>query len=209
MKVIRHLPLVLLAALLLLGGCIKEERRGYEEGSKEGHGDIGLQRFTDIGGDFELIDQNNKPFKLSSLKGKAVILFFGYLTCPDVCPTTLMELKQLREDLGRDAERMQVLFVSVDPERDTPEKLKDYLTNFDPAFLGLTGTPEVIAKVAQQYKVAYSRREQRSSMGYTVDHSAASYLVDTKGELRYIFAFKTKIPFMVKGVKKVLEYPEA
>ncbi|MDT8447213.1 MAG: SCO family protein [bacterium] len=200
---IRRLLLVALVASLSFG-CIKNKREGEESGTKDSFGDVSLQRFEHIGGDFTLTDQNGKPWTLSEQKGKALILFFGYLTCPDVCPTTLVEMSKVLTELGRDAEQTQVVFISVDPERDSPENLRNYLVNFNPAFIGLTGTPEQIAKVAEDYKVVYRRREQRSAMGYTIDHSSGSYLVDKAGDVRYIFAFQTKPKFIVKGIEKVL-----
>lgn len=204
----RFKGLLLLALVASVSfGCVKSKREGEESTEKESFSDISLQRFDTIGGDFTLTDHKGQPWTLSKQKGKAVMLFFGYLTCPDVCPTTLLEMARVNEMLGRDAERTEIVFVSVDPERDTPEKLRDYLINFDPSFTGLTGTPEQIAQIAEDYKVVYRRRDQRSAMGYTIDHSSGTYLLDKNGDVRYIFAFKTKPKFIVKGIEKVLSLP--
>lgn len=198
--------LVLALLAVSASSCLKSNREGDSQDAAA-FGDVALQRFEHIGGDFTLADQYGKPFTLSAQKGKAVILFFGYLTCPDVCPTTLLEMAQIRKALGADAEKVVFAFVTLDPNRDKPEKLKDYLINFDPAFLGLYGEPDEIAKIAELYKVAYKRREQPSALGYTIDHSSGTYMIDKAGDLRYIFAFGSKHPFVVKGIEKVLAQP--
>jgi len=198
--------LVLALLTVSVSSCLKSGREG-DSHEAAAFGDVALQRFEQIGGDFTLVDQYGKPFTLSAQKGKAVLLFFGYLTCPDVCPTTLLELAQIRKELGKDADQVIFAFVTVDPHRDKPEKLKDYLINFDPAFLGLYGEPDEIAKVSELYKVAYKRREQPSALGYTIDHSSGTYLIDKAGDLRYIFAFGSKHPFVIKGIEKVLALP--
>ena len=197
-----------IAVFALLGsGCIKNKRQGDQQEEKH-FGQLQLQRFKEIGGDFTLTDQFDKPFVLSKQKGKAVVLFFGYLTCPDVCPTTLMELAQVKKLLGPEADKVLFAFVTLDPERDTAEKLHDYLINFDPSFIGLRGDAKEIKRVADEYKIAYRRREQPSAMGYTIDHSSGTYLIDPAGDVRYIFAFKTKANFMAKGIQKVADLPD-
>ncbi|MBM3114944.1 SCO family protein [Jeongeupia naejangsanensis] len=139
---------------------------------------------ADFGGDFTLTAQDGKPRKLSDFNGKAVALFFGYTQCPDVCPTTMVELKDVMKQLGPDADKVQVLFVSVDPARDTNAVLAQYVPAFDPRFIGLTGSKADVNKVAEQYKVIV--QQQGSGANYTVDHSAGTYLIDKHGKLRVL-----------------------
>lgn len=152
--------------------------------------DSGLQfRSTDITGApygrwLELDDHTGKPRKLEEFRGKAIVLFFGFTHCPDVCPTTLADIAQAVQSLGPDAERVQVLMVSVDPERDTAQSLGKYVTAFDPRFLGLRGDAEATKKVAAEFKIYAEKRKQGES--YTVDHSAQSYVIDPQGKLRLL-----------------------
>jgi protein SCO1/2 len=132
----------------------------------------------------ELTDHTGKPRRLEDFRGKAVVLFFGFTHCPDVCPTTLADISHAVKTLGPDAERVQVLMVSVDPERDTQEALAKYVTAFDPRFLGLRGDMEATRKVAQEFKIYFEKRKQGAS--YTVDHSAQSYVIDPQGRLRLL-----------------------
>jgi protein SCO1 len=144
---------------------------------------------TDITGapygqSLELTDHDGKPRKLEDFRGKAVVLFFGFAHCPDVCPTTLADIAGALKQLGPDAERVQVMMVTVDPERDTPEVLKKYVTAFHPGFLGLRGDLAATKKVAAEYKIYFEKRKQGES--YTVDHSAQSYVIDPQGRLRLL-----------------------
>jgi protein SCO1/2 len=146
-------------------------------------------RSTDITGApygqrLELTDHTGKPRRLEDFRGKAVVLFFGFTHCPDVCPTTLADISQAVKSLGPDAERVQVLMVSVDPERDTPESLGKYVSAFDPRFLGLRGEPEATQKAAAEFKIYFEKRKQGES--YSVDHSAQSYVIDPQGRLRLL-----------------------
>lgn len=139
---------------------------------------------ADYGKDFSLADQAGKTRTLSDFRGKVVVMFFGYTHCPDVCPTTLAELKMVKEQLGRDGERLQVLFVTVDPERDTQELLAQYVPAFDPSFIGLRGDAAATAKVAKDFKVFYQKVPGSKPDNYSVDHTAASYVFDPQGRLR-------------------------
>ena len=144
---------------------------------------------TDISGApyghaLELTDHTGKPRKLEDFRGKAVVLFFGFTHCPDVCPTTLAEVAQAIKTLGADAERVQLLMVTVDPERDTQETLAKYVTAFDPRFLGLRGDLAATRKAAGEFKIFFEKRKQGD--GYTVDHSAQSYVIDPQGRLRLL-----------------------
>lgn len=132
----------------------------------------------------ELTDHTGKPRRLEDFRGKAVVLFFGFTHCPDVCPTTLADISHAVKTLGPDAERVQVVMVSVDPERDTPDALAKYVTAFDPRFLGLRGDLPATQKVAKEFKIYFEKRKQGDS--YTVDHSAQSYVVDPQGRLRLL-----------------------
>jgi len=139
---------------------------------------------ADYGKVLELTDHTGRPRTLADFRGKLVVLFFGYTQCPDVCPTTLTELVEVKRLLGKDGDRLQALFITVDPERDTPELLKAYMTNFDPTFLALCPTPAQLAEVAASFKVYYKKVGDEKSATYTMDHSAGSYVFDTKGRVR-------------------------
>lgn len=136
------------------------------------------------GRDFHLTDQNGKPRSLSDFKGKVVLLYFGYTHCPDVCPTTLATLARMRKSLGPDAGRVQVLFVTVDPARDTPQRLAQYLAAFDPTFVGLWGNEATIAQTAKAFKVAHEVHRDAQGNETEVDHSSGVYAFDPKGRLR-------------------------
>ncbi|MDE2366654.1 MAG: SCO family protein, partial [Betaproteobacteria bacterium] len=137
-----------------------------------------------FGRELKLTDHTGVPRTLADFKGKAVILFFGYTHCPDICPATMAELAGAMKKLGRDAERVQVLFVTVDPERDTPETLKQYLSAFDPAFLGLYGDAQATKDIVGEFKAVYQKQAGTSADTHTVEHSAGIYIFDTKGQLR-------------------------
>jgi protein SCO1/2 len=141
---------------------------------------------VDYARNFELIDQNGQLRHLTDFAGKVVVMFFGYTQCPDYCPTTMTELVEVKKALGKDADRLQVLFVTVDPERDTQEVLKAYVTNFDPSFLGLWTTAEKLAALAKDYRVYYNKVDGQTPTSYTVDHTAGSYVYDTRGRLRLL-----------------------
>ena len=134
--------------------------------------------------DFRLNDHTGKPRTLSDFRGKVVVVFFGYTQCPDYCPTTLSELAAALKQLGPDATRVQVLFVTVDPERDTPELLAHYVPAFDPSFLGLYGDAAATAATAKEFKVIYQKQPGPTPGTYTMDHSAGTYLFDPQGRLR-------------------------
>jgi protein SCO1/2 len=133
---------------------------------------------------FELPDFNGQTRSLQDFRGKLVVVFFGFTQCPDVCPTAMTQLVEVKRQLGADGDKLQAVFITVDPERDTPEVLKAYMGNFDPSFVGLRGTPEQLANVAQEFKVYYKKVEGKQPGAYTMDHSAASFIYDTQGRLR-------------------------
>jgi protein SCO1 len=168
-----------IAALALLAGCDRIA----------GVGPKPAFHFTDItGAEFarrlELPDVDGKQRSLADWKGKAVVVFFGYTQCPDVCPTTMAELAQIRQLLGADADRLQTVFVTIDPERDTPEILKAYVANFGPGVTALRGTAEQTAAAAKEFKVFYAKAPGKTPGSYTMDHSAASFVFDPTGRVR-------------------------
>lgn len=142
-----------------------------------------------VGGPFHLTDQTGRAVTEADFKGKAFLVFFGFTHCPDICPTTLFEISEVLNRLGPDAEQVAALFISVDPERDTPAKLKDYLANFHPRIFGLTGTPAQIEAVVKEYRV-YAKKVPLAGGDYTMDHSAVVYLMDKQG--RFIAPFNVK-----------------
>src|SRR5438105_362912 len=139
---------------------------------------------VDYGKSLELADTRGRLRHLEDFRGKAVVVFFGFTHCPDVCPTTLADLARVMKTLGPDADRVQVLFVSVDPERDTPQDLDRYVHAFDPRFIALRGDPAATQRVAKEFKIYYEKRKQGDT--YTVDHSAQSYVIDPQGRLRLL-----------------------
>jgi protein SCO1/2 len=144
-------------------------------------------------------------FSLGRYRGDVVALSFGYTFCPDVCPTTLVELAQVRARLGAAAKRLHVFFVTVDPERDTPERLRTYTRAFDPTFVGLTGTAEQLARARRAYGVTAKKRVvPGTSAAYLVDHSAFVYVIDPEGRLRLMFPFGTSIDVMAHDIELLL-----
>jgi protein SCO1/2 len=142
-----------------------------------------------IGGPFQLVDQNSKPITDQDLKGHPFLVFFGFTHCPDVCPSTLFEVSEVLRALGPDGKDARALFVTVDPERDTPEKLKDYLSSFDPRVIGVTGDPAAITAMEKAYRV-YAKKVPLDGGGYTMDHTAIVYLMDKAG--RFVAPFNLK-----------------
>jgi protein SCO1/2 len=147
------------------------------------------QQVAAVGGPFKLTDQNGQAVSDQDLKGHPFLVFFGFTHCPDVCPTTLFEVSEILRSLGRDADRTRALFITVDPERDTPPVMKDYLSSFDPHLAGLTGDPAAIAAVAKAYRVYY-KKVPLDQGGYTMDHTAIVYLMDKEG--RFVAPFSLK-----------------
>lgn len=142
-----------------------------------------------IGGPFQLTDQNGKAVTDKSLKGKPTLIFFGYTHCPDVCPTSLFEISEVLRAMGKDADKVNAVFISVDPERDTPATMKEYLSSFDPHLEGLSGDPAETAKVITSYRV-YAKKVPTKDGDYTMDHTALIYLMDRDG--RFVSPFNLK-----------------
>lgn len=153
--------------------------------------------------DFLLTDHRGKPVRLSDFRGKIVALFFGFTQCPDVCPTTLTTFSQVYRDLGRDADQVQVLFVTIDPERDTQQLLAEYMPAFDSRFIGLRGSPEEIRQVAEAYKVTYQKIPAKQGSFYTLDHTAYVFLFDRAGRLRLKVPHGQSAPALVRLIREV------
>ena len=154
--------------------------------------------------DFNLTDHNGQTRTLADFRGKVVMVFFGYTQCPDVCPTSMTEMVAIKKLLGKDGERLQGIFVTVDPERDKPEMLKAYMENFDPSFLALFTTPEKTAVLAKDFKVYYKKVDGPTPTSYTVDHTAGSYVYDTTGKLRLFTRYNTKPELTAQDIRKLL-----
>ena len=160
---------------------------------------------AEYGKTLELPDTSGRVRRLVDFRGKAVVVFFGFTHCPDVCPTTLAELAGVMKSLGPDAERVQVLFVTVDPERDTPEDLVNYVSAFDRRFLALRGDLAATQRVAKDFKIYFERRKQGD--GYTVDHSAQSYVIDPQGRLRLLVRHDRIAADLPDDLKTILREP--
>ncbi len=154
--------------------------------------------------EIELTKLNGETFRLSDQKGKIVLLFFGYTSCPDVCPTTLAELNQVMGELGDKTRQVQVVFVSVDPERDTPEKIQEYVAHFNENFIGLTGSSDDLQVIWDNYGVFRERVESASAFGYIINHTARTYLIDQNGNLRLSYGFQTPVEDMVHDIEILL-----
>lgn len=155
---------------------------------------------ADYGKNFALTDHNGQVRHLSDFAGKVVVVFFGYTQCPDVCPTTLTELAEVKKLLGKDGDRLQALFVTVDPERDTAELLKAYMSNFDASFLALRPAPAELPAVAKDFKIYYKKVPGASATSYTMDHSAGSYVFDTQGQLRLFTRYGSGAPVLAADI---------
>jgi len=194
MRVIAQFALVLLAAFAVVA-CGPEAPK-FMASDVTG---------TSFGHDFKLVDHNGTPRTLADYRGKAVVVFFGYTQCPDFCPTTLAELAEAMKRLGPDAERVQVLFVTVDPERDTPALLKNYVPAFDPRFIGLYGDADATARTAKEFKVVYQKRPGQTPGTYTMDHSAGTFIFDPNGKLRVYVGYGQGAEVFAHDIKALLK----
>ena len=186
---------LILASAALLSGCF-DNKPSFVSIDVTG---------ADYARDFSLPDADGKMRSLKDFQGKVVVVFFGYTQCPDVCPTTMNELAEIRKSLGKDGERLQAVFITVDPQRDTPEVLKAYLGNFDPSFIALRpASPEQLANLAKDFKVYYKRVEGRTDTSYTMDHSAGSYVYDTKGQLRLFTRYGMGVEPLAGDMRQLL-----
>lgn len=152
--------------------------------------------------DFQLTDHNGKPRTLSDFRGKVAVLFFGYTHCPDICPTTLADLAQVKRKLGQDADKLQVLFVTLDPERDTRGLLAQYVPAFDPGFLGLYGDLQATAQAGKAFAVVFEK--QKTASGYSLDHSSGTFLIGPDGKLRLRAPYGQRTEWLVDDIKLLL-----
>ena len=151
-----------------------------------------------------LTDQNGQPRTLGDFKGKVVVVFFGYTQCPDVCPATMAELAEVKRALGKDGDKLQGIFVTVDPERDTAALLKSYMAGFDPSFVALRGTPEQTQAAAKEFKVFYAKVPGADPNSYTMDHTAGSYVFDASGRIRLFERYGVGPQALAEDVKRLL-----
>jgi protein SCO1/2 len=191
--------LCLLALAALISGCDKPGAGGSASSF----------RAVDITGaeyarTLSLQDQEGKARTLADFKGKVTVVFFGYTQCPDVCPTTMAELAQVKKSLGVDGERIQGVFVTVDPDRDTAELLKAYMGSFDPSFVALRGTAEQTAATAKEFKVFYAKVPGKTEGSYTVDHTAGSYVFDAAGKVRLFVRYGSGAEALAADLKTLL-----
>lgn len=177
----------------MLAGCGKTPHGNYHAS------DVG-DRYENA--DFHLTDYNGKPRSLADFRGKVVVVFFGYTHCPDVCPTTLAGYAQMLRLLGKDADRVQVLFITVDPERDTRELLAKFVPAFDPRFLGLYGDAQATADAAKSFHVFYQTHPTKD--GYTMDHSTFGYIVDTQGKVRLMAGDREPADWLAQDIRQLL-----
>jgi protein SCO1/2 len=147
-----------------------------------------------------------QPWRLSEQQGKITLLFFGFANCPDVCPTALAEIAAARKQLGADAEHVQAVFITVDPERDVPERLGQYVTQFDPTFIGLWGSPAELDAIFKPYGVYAAKRElPDSALGYTMDHTGSVYVIDQQGRWRAVFSYDAPVTDIVSDLRYLLQ----
>jgi protein SCO1 len=189
----RYLSAIALATLL--AGCGQSNTPSFRSTDITG---------ADFGKTFQLTDHDGRARTLADFRGKVVVVFFGFTHCPDVCPTTLAELARAVKQLGPDGERVQVLMVTVDPERDTPTVLKQYVTALDPRFVGLTGDPEAIARTAREFKVFYLKNPTGPE-AYSVDHSSGSYVFDPQGRLRLLVSYGQGADVIAHDIAQLLK----
>lgn len=184
-----------LGVFLLLSGCT-DSKPQFKSVDVTG---------ADFAQNFSLTDHNGKVRTLADFKGKVVVVFFGFAQCPDVCPTTMAELAEVKKLLGKDGERLQGIFITVDPERDTEQVLKAYLQNFDPSFLALRGSPEQTAATAKQFKIYYKKVDGKTPGSYTMDHGAGSYIFDPEGRVRLFTRYGTGAASLVSDIQLLLK----
>lgn len=188
---------VLTATLAMTAGC-SDKKASFASVDITG---------SDYGKDFELTDHNGQVRHIADFKGKVTVIFFGYTQCPDVCPTSMLELAEVKKLLGADGDKLQGLFVSLDPERDTPLVLKAYMENFDPSFLALSTTPDKLGEVARNFKVYYKKVPGKTPTSYTMDHSAGSYVYDTQGRLRLYSRYGSGAQSLADDIRLLLKTP--
>jgi len=197
MKILMNKPWLLLGLLaLMLAACSKSAPPSFNGVDITG---------ASYAQNFALSDQNGQQRQLKDFVGQVVVVFFGYTQCPDVCPTSMLELAQVKKLLGPDGERVQGIFISVDPQRDTPEVLKAYMASFDPSFLALRPTPEQLEAVAKEFKIYYKRVDGKTPGSYSMDHSAGSYVFDPQGRVRLYARYGSGAPTLAADIRLLLK----
>lgn len=194
--------LMLALAVGLLGGCDRLSS-GAQKPSFKAIDITGAEYAREL----SLPDADGKLRTLADFKGKVTLIFFGFTQCPDVCPTTLSELAAVKRELGKDGDRLQGVFVSVDPQRDTPEILKAYMASFDPSFIALRGTPEQTQAAARNFKVFYAQVPGKTEGSYTVDHTAGTYVFDAQGKVRLFVRYGSGAEALTHDLKLLLAEP--
>ena len=184
-----------ISAAAILTGCSKDkpEFRGVDITG------------ADYARDFQLTDHNGQQRSTKDFAGKVVVMFFGFTQCPDVCPTSMQELAEVKQQLGKDGDRLQGIFVTVDPERDQLAMLKSYMQNFDSSFLALRPTPEQLPALAKDYKIYYKKVDGKTPTSYTMDHSAGSYVYDPQGRLRVYHRYGSGTEALAADVRALLD----
>ena len=190
----------LAVSLMSLAGCDAPSSGGGAATSFKGIDITG----ADYARSLSLTDQNGQLRTLADFKGKVTVVFFGFTQCPDVCPTTMAELAQVKASLGKDGDRVQGVFVTVDPERDTAAVLKTYMGGFDPSFVALRGSPEEIAATAKEFKVFYAKVPGKTEGSYSVDHTAGSYVFDAQGKVRLFVRYGGGAEALAADLKTLL-----
>lgn len=186
---------VLMAAVVALGACSP---------GKPSFRSIDITG-ADYARDFKWADHNGQLRSIADFRGKVVVIFFGFVQCPDVCPTAMAELAEVKGLLGADADKLQGLFVTLDPERDTPQVLKAYMANFDPAFLALRPSAEQLPELAKHFRIFFKKNEGKTAGSYTLDHTAGSYVFDLQGRVRLYTRPGMGAPALAEDVKVLLK----
>ncbi len=186
---------LLVSTTFLLAGC---------EPAKPTFNAVDITGIAGYGDDFRLTDHTGKPRTMADFRGKAVAIFFGFTQCPDVCPTTLSEMKQAMQLIGKDSDKLQVLFITIDPKRDTPTLLSQYVPSFNPSFLGLYGDAAATAKVAKDFKIIYREVPGKTPDSYSMDHSAGTLVFDPQGRLRLFMNYGLTADKIAADIKRLL-----
>lgn len=188
-----YIGLTLLAMSLILSSCTTYEFKGA------------VVEPPDIAADFTLTDQNGNPFKLADQRGKVVVVFFGYTNCPDICPATMSDMQVVMNRLGDQRDQLKVVFITVDPERDTSERLQRFIGMFDQDIVGLTGDPATLSGVYKAYGAGATRRDlPDSALVYAMDHTATSTIIDKQGQRRLLFGFGTPVDDMLSDLSALI-----
>lgn len=197
------LAVVLVAAGVLLGDAFRAPAPDVSHSVDAGDSSAA----SSVGGDFTLRGAGGRDVSLAEFRGNVVMLYFGYTYCPDLCPQYLQSMKMLRAALGDSAQRFRVILISLDPARDTPERLDEYVRFFDESFVGLTGSRAQIDRVVEAFGAAYSLRSADASGNYLVDHTSLGYLIDGTGQVRHVFAHTTDLDQQLELVRELIAQP--